>query len=497
MTEHNSLFHEKYFGLNLSFIKIIRLLKEHIHKIKALLSKNNYSGISDIKQLPLSGSNRIYFRIVFENQQTVLAAYNPDISENIAWYSFTQHFLSKGLPVPEIFARDESYRYFLLQDLGSDSLFNQLAGGFTDRVKKLYTMAVLDLVHFQTKGIDGLDLDVAYPVSAFDKKSVLWDLNYFKYYFVKPHELSFNESKLEVDFQRFTNLLLIPDPAYFQYRDFQARNIMIHDDKLWYIDFQGGRRGPLQYDLVSLLYQAKANLPVEFREELYMIYQNELEKQIPGSKDNFNKYFPYFIYFRLMQVLGAYGFRGLIQRKGHFLNSIPFAVNNLKQLLEDHPISTEFPELTKIFKQIINLKQYEAEESTVDKLTVSINSFSFKKKGYPLDKKENGGGFVFDCRSLPNPGRIAELRNFTGRDKPIIDYLEEKVEVEQFLENAFKMVDQSITNYLDRGFDHLQVNFGCTGGQHRSVYSTERLKTHLQKYGGDIVVLTKHHEIKD
>jgi aminoglycoside/choline kinase family phosphotransferase len=468
-------------------------LKNHIEHINKLLSKNKYPLTSNIRELPSSGSNRVYYRLTFENETTLLAAYNPDVSENIAWYSFSVHFKNKGFRVPEIYARDESYQYFLLEDLGDTNLFDLLIDGIDDKIKSIYKQVIKDLVRFQVEGIDGLDLDVAFPVAEFDRKSVIWDLNYFKYYFIKPHELTFNESRLEEDFQQFADQLLEADSDYFMYRDFQSRNIMLSGGQPWYIDFQGGRKGPLQYDLVSLLYQAKANLPQYLKKELYGFYLLELENVLPGSSIKFAEYYDFFAYFRLMQVLGAYGFRGLIQRKGHFLTSIPFAINNLKQLVKDSNLKKDFPELGQIFDQIIGLGQYGLLPKKEKKLTVTINSFSYIKRGYPIDNTENGGGFAFDCRALPNPGRIAELRNFTGLEKPVIDYLKARPEVEQFLEHASKLVEQSIENYLERGFTNLQINFGCTGGKHRSVYSTEWLYKKLQDKYADRLELRKSH----
>ena len=475
-------------------------MKDHITTIRRLLGKNDFPAAENITALPGAGSNRQYFRISFPEgkHKTLIAAFNPDVSENKAWLTFSNHFRHAGLPVPEIFAHDESMQYFLLQDLGdTDLLMLLLEEGLTEQVKNYYRQAVADLVRFQTEGIKGLDMSVAYPVKEFDKRSVFWDLNYFKYYFVKPHELLFDEGKLEDDFNFLTDHLLEADCSFFQYRDFQARNIMIFEEKPWYIDFQGGRKGPLQYDLVSLLYQARAELPQSFRNELYSLYLKNLEKAVPGQAARFEKYFNDFIYFRLMQVLGAYGFRGLIQRKSHFLKSISPAIRNLKQLMEASPVERSYPELHRIFSQIAALNQYEEQDITSDKLTVSINSFSFKKTGYPADRTENGGGFVFDCRALPNPGRINELKDFTGLERPVIEYLQDKSEVNRFLIESYQLVKQSIENYLERGFTHLQVSYGCTGGKHRSVFCARQLADFISmKYGGDVNVRLRHIELE-
>ena len=472
-------------------------MKNHQDHIKSLLKKNNFPEAKGIVELPSSGSNRKYFRVSFNQQESILAAFNPDVRENIAWNSFTIHFREKELPVPEIFARDNSYRYFLLEDLGNTSLFHLVNKGIDDEVIKLYKHTLDVLLRFQVEGIDGLDLDVAFPVKAFDRKSILWDLNYFKYYFIKIHNLTFDEQKLEEDFQHFSDILLKADSSYFMYRDFQARNVMIKNGTPWFIDFQGGRQGPLQYDLVSMLYQAKAKLPAELKEELLNYYLSRLQKTLPEKTEELKIFFPFFVYFRLMQVLGAYGFRGLIQRKGHFLTSIPYAIENLRNLLSTYPQIESYPELTRVFKQVIDLEPYKTQIQESKKLTVTINSFSFKKTSYPLDTSENGGGFVFDCRFLPNPGRIADLRDFNGTQQPVIKYLENSEENSQFLNNTFEVVSMAVENYLERGFSNLQVNFGCTGGKHRSVYSAERLSEYLKKYKDKIVVKKYHLQKND
>jgi len=477
----------------------ISALENQINEIRSLLAKNNFPEPFDISELPSSGgSARVYYRVYFNEgkDDSLLAAFNPDINENIAWQSFSLHFHGKGLPVPEIYARDDSYRYFLLQDLGDKSLFDIINSASPEVIKKYYNDVTKYLIRFQVQGYDGLDFDVAYPVKEFNKRSILWDLNYFKYYFIKPNNIQFDENQLENDFEILAELLLKPAQNFFLYRDFQSRNIMIHNDRLWFIDFQGGRKGPLQYDLVSLLYQAKANLSESFRKEMVRFYLNELEKIVPGISDEFNQYLVYFIYFRLMQVLGAYGFRGIIQRKGHFLESIYPAILNLEFLIQKDALPGSFSTLQDVFKQIVDLKnRFVVSENK--KLTITINSFSYKKQGYPVDHTENGGGFVFDCRALPNPGRITELKDFTGFEQPVMDYLSALPEANDFLENVFDLVDQSIKNYLERGFTSLVVNLGCTGGKHRSVFAAEKLKSYLSKYGDRLNVNIKHLQLND
>ena len=466
-------------------------LTDHVSTIKKLLKKFTSQPPTDIKELPGSGSNRIYFRITIQPGNTLLASYNEDVNENIAWHSYSSHFKSIGLKVPEVYGRDESYRYFLIQDLGSEDLFSIVLNRGEQAARPFYLKVVEDLIRFQLEGGENLDYDVAYPVSEFNRRSIIWDLNYFKYYFVKTHDLLFDEYRLEDDFQAFADLLMQSSSVYFMYRDFQSRNIMLHNDEPWYIDFQGGRKGPLPYDLASLLYQARANLSDPFRQEMYRHYLQILESELPEEVESFEIQFPYFVLFRTMQVLGAYGYRGMIQRKGHFLTSIPFAAENLPKLLSEK-FKERFPELYNVLKEIPGLEQYRIKVEKSTKLKVEITSFSFKKTGYPADHTENGGGFVFDCRALPNPGRIDDLKEFNGTQDPIIHYLSGKEEVKDFLENIYKVVDQSVANYIERGFTNLQVNFGCTGGKHRSVYSAENLKAHLSRFGNEIDVSLKH-----
>ena len=469
-------------------------MKNKVNKIKGLLAKNGFPEPNSIYPLPSSGSDRHYYRVEFKNKtiNSVLAAYNPDISENIAWNSFSEYFESLGFNVPTIIDRDESYRYFLLNDMGNTSLFYYVSQGIDEKVISYYKYAIRDLLRFQIEGIKGLDLDVAYPVKSLDRRSIMWDLNYFKYYFVKPNAIIFNENKLEDDFEAYTQHLLNSDLNYFMYRDFQSRNIMIHNDELWYIDFQGGRKGPLQYDLVSLLFQARAQLSEELRSDLKSYYLSELEKIIPGKSYSFNKYYNEFIYFRLMQVLGAYGFRGQLQRKTHFLKSIKLAIESLSSQLKIAEPNLDLPELLSVFRQITETSTSNNIVKKPDKLSVSINSFSYIRSGIPDDPTQNGGGFVFDCRALPNPGRIKELRNYSGLQTTVINYLENKPELSEFLENVYGIIDQSISNYIERGFEHLQVNFGCTGGKHRSVFCAEKLADHLKKTNTKIDIRLNH-----
>lgn len=469
----------------------------HADHISALLAGNNYPPAVEIVELPSSGSNRHYFRVSLRDQESLLAAFNRDVSENIAWYSFSQHFHQLGLRVPRIFCRDETYTYFLLQDLGNTDLLSMATASPPALVEETYRMVLKDLLRFQVEGIRGLDLDVAYPAGRLDRNSIMWDLNYFKYYFVKPHELPFDEGKLELDFQAFAAKLLEAGGGYFMYRDFQARNILLHEGEPWYIDFQGGREGPLMYDVASLLYQARANLGKDLRSHLLRFYLEELDNIAPGQSGHFQLYYHYFACFRLMQVLGAYGFRGMIQRKGHFLKSIPFALDNLAELKGLLDLQPDYPELHRVFTQLLSLTQYRVNTAPGDLLNVQVNSFSYKKKGYPLDFTDHGGGFVFDCRGLPNPGRLPELRDYTGLQKPVIEFLQAQPGVQTFADHAYALVSQHIEEFLNRGFNHLQVNFGCTGGKHRSVYMAELLSTRLRSLSDRLNVKVNHTQLDD
>ena len=453
------------------------------YKIKQLFT--DWAGEEPVyfESLPRSGSIRKYFRIKGRSKQ-VIAAFNPDLQENEAFFSFTDHFLKKGLNVPEIFAKIPEEGIYLLQDLGDTTLFSLLSeadrrDGIPDSIVSFYKQSLDELIRFQVVAGKDLDYSVCYPRPAFDRQSMQWDLNYFKYYFLKLASVSFHEQKLEDDFNTLMDYLEGAYSDYFMFRDFQARNIMIFDDKPFFIDYQGGRKGPLQYDLASILFQAKARLPYKLREDLLNYYINSLKKYIEIDRKIFVDYYYGFVLIRTLQVLGAYGYRGYFERKSHFIESIEYAVKNLKWILENVSIPIDIPELTKCLNEITGQEKFKSKIKSGDFLTVEINSFSFKKE-IPQDESENGGGFIFDCRALPNPGRYEEYRQLTGKDKPVIDFLKKEPEVTRFLQNVFEIVDQSVDNYIERGFSNLMVNFGCTGGQHRSVYSAENLYLHLK-----------------
>jgi aminoglycoside/choline kinase family phosphotransferase len=465
-----------------------------------------------IMPIPGSGSNRMYFRLG-NGSTTVIGAFNEDLKENMAFLSFTRTFLDHGLPVPAIHAESRNGACYLLDDLGDVTLFSFLqeqrarqagstavpdgSAAFPKGVIPWYRQVLEWLPRFQTMAQP--DYSVCYPRPAFDLQSMLWDLNYFKYYYLKLAGIPFDEQHLEDDFRAFAAFLLEARSDYFLYRDFQSRNIMLHQGAPWFIDYQGGRRGALQYDVASLLYDAKADIPEEVRTELVESYFESLASLGQADRQLFDRHYHAFVLIRILQAMGAYGFRGYYEKKVHFLQSIPYALNNLSILL-NRPFLSGFPELRNVLEKMIMKGVPPAAETETlhgapaenEGLTVLVTSFSFKN-GLPEDPTANGGGFVFDCRALPNPGRYEEYREFTGRDAPVIAYLEKEQAVDAFLESVFKLTDQTILNYIARNFTHLMVSFGCTGGRHRSVYCAEQLAGRIrEKYRVNVVV--RHRE---
>jgi hypothetical protein len=320
-----------------------------------------------------------------------------------------------------------------------------------------------------------------------------WDLNYFKYYFLKLAKVSFDEQKLEDDFETLTNFLLEADHNHFMYRDFQSRNIMLLNNKPYFIDYQGGRKGALQYDIASLLYDAKAAIPQKIRNELLAFYLEILKTHLPFDRRKFLKYYNGFVLIRILQAMGAYGFRGYYENKPHFLQSIPYAVQNIKWLLEGNNLTLHLPMLTDVLQEIIDSTGSAHQPPVESNLTVQISSFSYKNE-IPHDETGHGGGFLFDCRALPNPGRMQEYMELSGLDPPVIGFLRKEHEVDAFLTHVYSLIDQSVNTYIGRGFTHLSVNFGCTGGKHRSVYCAEELAKHL-KSKFNIKILIDHKEL--
>ncbi len=449
-----------------------------------------WAGTAPELVLPLapSGSDRRYYRLQ-KGEQSAIGAFSPDPKETNAFLYFSKHFHAKGLPVPEIYAENLDQKIYLQEDLGFTTLYSYLLTKgeyFPDYLIQIYKKVVAQLARLQIEGSKGLDYRVCYPRQSFDRQSILWDFNYFKYYFLKLAHVPFDEQELEEDIHRFADYLLSADSNYFMFRDFQTRNIIVKNGEPFFIDYQGGRKGALQYDLASLLFQAKANIPTDIRQELLEYYMDTAGEMIDFDREQFVAYYYAYVLIRSIQVLGAYGFRGLYERKEHFLKSIPFALRNIKWLLDHTDIPVEIPALKAALRGIIESKTFEPFDkikSASSLLTVTINSFSYKTQ-IPPDPSGNGGGFVFDCRAIHNPGRYEPYKKLTGRDEPVINFLKQHSNIDDFLNNVFRIVDKSVENYIERSFTSLMVNFGCTGGQHRSVYSADALAKHIKdKYG--------------
>ena len=449
-----------------------------------------------IEELPSSGSNRRYFRLT--GTPTLIGVSGTSLEENQAFLYMADHFRKKGLPVPQVVAKSDNDAFYLQEDLGDTLLFNAIEKGrktsvFDEEEKQLLrkTMRLLPAVQFS--GADGMDFSYCYPQSEFNSRSILWDLNYFKYCFLKATGMEFQEDRLEDDFQKMADVLMRSSSATFMYRDFQSRNVMIKEGEPWLIDFQGGRKGPVYYDVASFLWQAKANYPESLRKELLKEYLDSLCKYQPVDEKYFYAQLRHFVLFRTMQVLGAYGFRGYFEKKPHFIQSVPFAIENLRQLLKnDYP---EYPYLCSVLRELTGLKQF-TDDIQKHMLEVKVMSFAYKK-GIPNDPSGNGGGFVFDCRAINNPGKYERYNHFTGLDEPVIQFLEDDGEITNFLEHVYHIVDASVKRYMDRGFTNLMICFGCTGGQHRSVYSAQHLAEHLNtKFGVKVHLVHREQNIE-
>jgi aminoglycoside/choline kinase family phosphotransferase len=430
---------------------------------------------------------------------SVIGILYPVREENIAFLEFSRHFRRHGLPVPQIYAEDLSQGAYLEEDLGDTSLFEFLVANRTGAdvappAIEAYRKVVAILPRFQVEAGRDLNYKVCYPRSSFDRQSIGWDLNYFKYYFLRLAGVPFSEQALEHDFARLTKFLLAANHDYFLYRDFQSRNIMLRDGQPYFLDYQGGRKGALQYDIASLLYDGKADLPPELRQELLDYYLDCLGGFISVDREAFMEHYYAYVYVRIMQALGAYGFRGFYERKAHFLQSVPYALKNLRWLAHNVKLPIALPALMNAFNAMLASDKLQGLASSAEALTVRIFSFSFHRQ-MPADESGNGGGFVFDGRSLPNPGREEEFRALTGKDAPVIDYLNRQEGVHQFLSAVLSLVDRSMSSYQNRGFKNLMVSFGCTGGQHRSVYLAERLAKHLRDTSG-VDVIVRHIELE-
>ncbi len=442
-----------------------------------------------IEPLQAHGSNRKYFRI-YSKDKTYMGTYNENTKENDAFISYALQMKNKGINVPIVYAYDKNKNIYLQEDLGDVTFYQYICSHSIEESLPFYKQILSHLADIQL--MPSFDYGKAYPRQSFDKQSILWDFNYFKYCFLKVVDMEFDEQVLENDFNVLSDYLLSVPGDYFLYRDFQSRNIMLHNENIYFIDFQGGRKGALQYDVASLLFDGKAKLPFEIKQKLLQYYINILSAKTCIDEKTFVEQFYAFVYARIMQALGAYGFRGLVQGKTSFTQSISQAIDNLKCLQKNIPLNVDLPELNNVFSQIINSEKLIKLSSSEKKLTVNIKSFSYKK-GYPMDTSGNGGGFVFDCRALPNPGRLSEFKSLTGKDIEVITYLENKKEVEYFLNNVDNIIKQSVNKYLERGFSNLMVCFGCTGGQHRSVFCAEEIAKRLSQ-NTDLKIIIQHVE---
>lgn len=499
-----------------------------------------YTGCNPVAmtRLDSAGSNRRYFRIYgAEGEASVIGVQGKCLEENRAFCTIDSHFLVMGLRVPEVMAVDDASLCYIQEDLGDMSLYGAVTQGrekgvYSEEERALLLRAMRELPSIQFRGAQGLDFGVCYPEPSFCARTVMFDLNYFKYCFLKASGLEFDEVYLQSDFDRLVIDLTQDSGDTFMYRDFQSRNVMVRGGQLYYIDFQGGRRGPVYYDVASFVYQARARYPDSLREEMLTSYIEEAAKFDPDiDETRFRERLRLFVLFRMLQVLGAYGFRGYFERKPHFIESVPYAMENLRHLLsrpfESYPYLNDLlvrlsglsrfnmdavdkPEDKFMCKQadrtnlqfdgkvnavddvvdkvksensteVSNLDQCDPDNLITDKkekLIIEVFSFSYKK-GIPPDLSGNGGGYVFDCRAINNPGRYEYYRQFTGLDREVEAFLEEDGEILEFLDNVYSIVDAHVLRYIERHFTHLQVCFGCTGGQHRSVYSAQHLAAHL------------------
>lgn len=457
------------------------------NKLSTLYKEAVGEAPQNIAMLPVSGSSRRYYMI--EGRCRLVGTIGTSREENESFLYLSNHFVDAGLPVPQVVAVSPDRMAYLQTVVGHTSLFDAIVAGretgaYSDAEKLLLKQAAELLARFQIEGARGLDWEQCHPVKEFSRRDVMWDLNYFKYCFLKPSGIEVDEARLEDEMEAFaTRLLDVPQSEWgFLHRDFQSRNILINArGDMSVIDFQGGRRGPVYYDIAALLWQARARIPSDVRAEMVGRYFDALSKYIPVNREEAVRHLRDYVLFRTLQVLGAYGFRGLIERKPHFIESIPAALDNVAALL---PVE-ESPYLTELLGALV-------EKNKRKGLTVTVTSFSYKK-GIPADDSGNGGGYVFDCRAIHNPGRYDRYKTLTGMDAPVIEFLEQDGEVLTFMGHVEALVDASVERYIKRGFTSLMVSFGCTGGQHRSVYCAQRMAEHLsEKYG--IAVSLCHRE---
>jgi aminoglycoside/choline kinase family phosphotransferase len=468
--------------------------------LNRLFEERFHSPVTHVHPLQgqLGGSGRQIVRLSNEKNTAIGIGYGVR-EENVAFLEFSKHFRAHGLPVPEIYGEDLDHGVYLEEDLGNTTLYeflskNRNAATIAPPVVEAYRKVVAILPRFQVEAGHDVNYEACYPIGSFDRQSVAWDLNYFKYYFLRLAGVPFNEQALEDDFGRLTDFLMTAERHYFLYRDFQSRNIVLRDGQTYFVDYQGGRKGALHYDIASLLFDAKADLPPELRQELLDHYLDALSGYIKVDRDAFMKHYYAYVYVRILQALGAYGFRGFYERKQHFLQSVPFAMKNLRWLLHHVTLPIELPTLMAAFQSMLASEKLQGLAGQAEPLTLRIFSFSFHQ-GAPKDETGHGGGFVFDGRSLPNPGREERFKALTGKDTPVIEYLNQQESVHQFLASVMSLVDASVASYRERGFKNLMVSFGCTGGQHRSVYLAEQLAKHFRARNG-VEVAVRHLQLE-
>jgi aminoglycoside/choline kinase family phosphotransferase len=474
-----------------------------LESIAQLFGSFSDEAIQGIDKIPQSGSNRVYFRL-FTPTQTYIVTHGNNLAENLTFVRFSRHFFSARCPVPQIYAVNDSMTLYIQQDFGDQSLLNVLEQqGYNASVYELFQKSLRALAHLQIDGDRGLDYSWCLTSQEFGKQAITSDLLYFKYYFLDTLQIPYDKERLLGDFDSLSTYLSLADHKYFMFRDFQSRNIMIADDQVHFIDYQGGMKGALQYDVASMLWQAKAELPDDWKNSLLDYYMTCVEDLLgqPINRPRFESQYYGYVLIRLLQVLGAYGFRGLFERKAHFLISIPLALKNLKWFLANKQVGIFLPEFERLLQLIVEdeivgrFEPLQADENTP--LVVHIFSFSYKQ-GIPPDTSGNSGGFVFDCRGILNPGRLDRFKTKTGRDKEVKDYLEQETQMPEFLNSVYDMVDITVTDFIKRGFTNLMVSFGCTGGQHRSVYAADALARHLRnKFKVKIELLHKEQESKN
>ena len=468
-------------------------MKKNIRQnIITLFEQSLGDQVVNTELIPPSGSYREYIRIIGKNQ-TVMGVYNSDKKENTAFVSFSRHFKSKGLPVPNILAVDESKDIYLQDDFGDIMLFDYIhnerdGNHFPESLILILKKTIKELVKFQIEGTEGLDYSVAYPRAAFDKQSMMWDLNYFKYYFLKLAKISFDEQLLEDDYLKFTDFLLQAPSDYFLYRDFQSRNVMLKDGEPKFIDYQGGRKGALAYDLASLIYDAKADFPEALREELLAYYLDELNDYEDIDIAGFKLHYYGFVLIRMMQAMGAFGFRGFYEKKEHFLQSIPYALRDLREVLPHLDFSDQFIELFSALEKVTEspfLKTVGIKKE--DKLNISIESFSYQKGIKP-------DGFVFDCRMIDDPADDASFKVNCTKQEYLSTFFTEESGMPAFLKSVCGVLDMAIGKAKKQNIMQLNIYFGCIGGQHRSVYAANYMAKYLND-NSDVDVSLKHLEI--